>query len=176
MARVKFKNTKDFSKRLNKQFSAFTSNDEEMEKIAKIIRTELVANLRSGIGGDDELLPSLRNSTVNRRGALASVNRTSSKYMQSFSNVTFSGKFVKAIKVMATKTAVLGSRRFEFIFAGSHKGYKNLNGTKGQDTDNGTIFKNLTKLGYKLTGVTASANIRIKKQFIRFLRRAKKKR
>lgn len=174
MAKVKFKNIGKVTKQLNKQFTAFTKDEKEADKMAKVMRTELLLNLRSGIGGDDEILPDLKTSTIRRRGQMEGPNKTASKYLQFFSNVTFTGEFLRSLKVIATKTVVLNSRRFEFFYPGRHKGYKNQNGTVGKSVNNPTIYKGLTDKGWKLTGVTASAQNRIKKQFIRFLRRKKK--
>jgi hypothetical protein len=171
LARVKFKNTKGLSKRLSKKFTAFTDSEAEMDKAAKTMHAELLLNLRNGIGGDDEILPDLKNSTIKRRGDIARANRTASKYLQYFSNVTLTGKFLQALKVIAVKTPILNRRRFEFFYKGTHPGYKNSDGSPGKTVSNSKIYKGLTEKGWKLTGVTASAQNRIRKQFIRFIRR-----
>ncbi len=171
MAKVKIKNPKKISKDLSKRFSAFTKSEAEMDKAATTMQRELVRNLRSGVGADDELLPDLKTSTIRRRDRLATSNRTNSKFISFFSNVTFSGQFVRSIKVIATKTTVLNRRTFTFFASGIHKGYTNLNGTKGKNVANSKIFTSLSKRGWKLAGVTESAKNKIRKQFIRFLRR-----
>lgn len=165
MTRVKIKNPGKIGSDIKKKFSSFTKDQGEMDRAAKIMRTELVANLRSGIGSDDELLPDLKIKTIKRRGELSRYNKTASKYLQFFSNVTFSGQFVRSLKVTSRGSF------FDFIYTGIHKGYKNRNGTRQDDVKNSLIFKGLSERGWKLAGVTTSARERIRKQFIRFLRR-----
>lgn len=159
------------SKNLSKRFTSFTKNEAEMDKAAKVMRTELLLNLRNGIGGDDDLLPNLADTTERRRGHMARYNRTASKYLQYFSNVTFTGDFLRSLTIIATKTVVLNKRRFEFFYKGKHKGYKKRDGSTSKPVNNSEIYKDLTARDWKLTGITENAQNRIKKQFIRFIRR-----
>tara|TARA_R110002167_G_scaffold198805_4_gene401936 strand:- start:4097 stop:4588 length:492 start_codon:yes stop_codon:yes gene_type:complete len=160
--------------RLQQRFTSFVRDEEEMKKTAKIIRTELLLNIRSGVDSKNDLLPQLKNSTGKQRGYAARYNRVHSKYSQWFSNLTFSGQFLRSLKVKGVKGGY-----FSFFYSGTHKGNKTEEGERGDTVKNAEIFGWLNDKWFngrtnRLTGVTASAQNRIKKQFIRFLRRKKK--
>ena len=174
MAKTKVLNVGKVTKALEAKFSSWTKDEAEMDSVATIMRSELVANLRDGYGSDDTPLPSLKSSTIKKRAELERAgNKTHSSYFDSFSNATFSGKLVQALKVTAIRTAYLGRRQFWFQYLGTHQGYKQRNGTVSKSVANSEIAQGLSSRGWKLTGVTKKAENRIRTRFIRFIRRKK---
>lgn len=162
------------SNRLQQRFTSFVRDEAEMDKASRTIRAELLSNIRSGVDSKDDLLPQLQNSTGKQRGYVARYNKVHTRYRQWFSNLTFSGQFLRSLKVKAVKGGHL-----TFFYSGVHKGNKNEDGERGDTVKNSEIFEWLNDRWFngktnRLTGVTASAQNRIKKQFIRFLRRKRK--
>jgi len=168
LAKTKVTGVKEVVLSLSNRFTTFTRDSVEMDKVAKTMRAELLSSIREGNGGDDKPLPTLKNSTINKRGQLSRYNRTAARYQQAFSNATFSGQFVRSLSV-----SFLSKGLFIFKYTGVHKGYFNEDGTQGDAVSNQVIYSELKGRGWKLTGVTKKAQNRIKNQFIRFIRRKK---
>lgn len=180
MAKIKIKGLGKAFKNIQKQFDRFLEDPNEQTKTSKIIRNELISNLREGKGSDDKPLPSLSNSWVNRRQKLAQFNKTASKYSPRKSNITFTGKFVRSLKVISAKASrFFGFKSisvFEIEYTGSKKSYKTKkNREKRRTVQHSDIFRGLTKRNWKLAGVTKDARIRIAKQFKRYIRRRRRR-
>jgi len=101
-------------------------------KLAKRIQNKLLLNIKkNGILPSGSRAKSLSTSWVKQRGKLSKLNNTSRYYKKFFSNLTFTGQFLKSFKAKITeKTSKLGksSVLFETAPTGDHKPYKRTKG------------------------------------------------
>ena len=169
MAKVRI-NTRAVQANINKRIKQFKSDKKEMNSAGKIIRNEIVADTRKGLGYDGDPFPFLSDKTVDRRYDLSGVNKTHQKFSAAFSNATFTGDTIKKIAsiVKGNKIIIFGK--------GSHKTVK---GIKGKTLANSRakisdILGGLQSKGWKILGVSKRSKERISKQFVRFLRRSRK--
>ena len=209
MAKFKFKDLDKTMDRISKRFDEFTVDKKEMDKVAKVMKSELLINLRQlGRDANDVKLPTLRKSTIQKRKSIAKYNKTLKSFSPGKSNLTITGQLLRAINVEANLATVKGMARFAMEFIGMHKPYvskktKSLNQRRGELSSkrlrrnlakrakkasagkpipNSDIVKFIKNNQYnkwwstvKFLGVTKRAEARIRKQFIRFIRRRRKK-
>ena len=167
---AKVKNIKAIQNNIERRIKEFKKDTKELERSARIIRTEIVRDTRAGKGFDGKSFPDLSEKTTTRRGRLATQNRTHKDYRQFFSNATFTGDTVRKIK------SKVKSFKIEIGGQGKHKKIKGIRGKtiKGSDSDISDILSGLSKRGWKILGVSEGAKTKIKKQFLQFLRRKRK--
>lgn len=166
---VKVKITERYlEKEMKRRIRLWKRDELEQEQSAKIIRKELAKNLTEGIGGDDEPLPGLQDSTIDHREYLETTRTKRSKRYKGadFSNATFSGQLIGSLKVVAEGLGV-----FSFFAVGTRKPYKTRKGkdVKGDTPTNADVFRQLKKRGWVLYGVTNNAKAAIAKRVKKFL-------
>jgi hypothetical protein len=166
MAKISF-NYNKFSKSLIKKFNSFSRDNDELQKAGDIIVREIKADSRDGLGYDGEPFPDIKATTKRRRKRLAEFNKTSRFFSPAESNTTFMGDTVKSIrsKAKAGKIELFGKGNHRFI-----KGVRGKN-IKGSNAKTSDILKGLSKLGFKILGVSDRAKKKIAINFRRWIRR-----
>jgi hypothetical protein len=172
MAKFNFNKTqlKRISKNITKRFDEFTEDSTELQKAGEIVVREIKANSRQGVGFDGEDFPSLKTgpgSWSERRDRLATVNSTNRFYKPSFSNATFMGDTINAIK------ARIQGKLIVLFGDGNHRRMKGIRVKfiQGSDAPISDILKGLSERGWKILGVSDKAKEQIRNNFIRFIRR-----
>lgn len=164
---TRIKNIDAIKANLKSRVKEFKFNATESTAAAKTIQNELRANLRDGKLGDSKDFPKLKTETITRRKRLATVNKTSKYFNAAVSNATLTGETIRKIfaKSAIGKIVIFGK--------GKHAKYKGVKGKpiKGSDASIQDIIQGFADRGVKLLYVPQSAKTKIKKQFIRFLRR-----
>ena len=169
--KVKF-NAKRFEKNLKKRFEGFTKDGKEMEKVAKTIVRNIKADAREGKDFDGKSFPSLASSTIDRRRRLAETNNVSRFFSAARSNATFLGDTINKIK-----GAFKGKGMVELFGEGKHRKIKGVRGKplKGSDAKISDILAGLKARGWNILGVSEKSRNSIRKQFIRYLRRRRRR-
>lgn len=141
-----------------------------MEKAAKAVLRQIKADTRKGIGYDGKPFPQLKDSTIDRREVLEDYNSTHGEYDSTFSNVTFMGDTVNKLE----SKVKIGLKKGKIILlgVGKHKLMKGPRGTlKGSNADINDILNGLENRGWKIRGASKESRARVRKLFIRYLRR-----
>ena len=142
---LRFKNldrsSKFYKARIKRIARQVLGSDQAAKKIRGIV-------IR-GIKQDAELptdasVPNISEQWRKRRSKLATQNRTDRFYSSNVSNMTFTGRFLRSFKITIAK-----SKRIMYRLGpqGKHRGYKNLNGTRGKSVKNEDIGKGMIKSG-----------------------------
>ena len=149
---------------IKRRIKQFKSDNKQMQKVAKIIRNEIVKKSREGEGYDGKPYPTLSTQWMDERDYLEDQVKTHKDYRPNSvnSNITFTGKLLRGIKAVVKGNKIVVSGK------GTHKAYSGNKRTKIS-----TILAGLSDRGYKILGVHDSAKARIAKQFRQFLRRRK---
>jgi len=170
MAKVKIKNPGAIERNLNRRIKEFKNDNKELQKAAKTIQNQMRISIRDGKQPDGEGFPSLSSDTLERRVALSANNKTSKFYGQQKSNATFTGDLVRKL------FAIVKGNKIVLFGKGNHKKLKGIRvkTLAGSDAPISDIVLGFADRGVKLLGVTETAKIKIKNQFVKFLRRKRK--
>lgn len=163
---VRIKNIDAIRRKIEEKIEDFKKSDDEMKKVAKMIRNTIVSDTREykTFEGKDVKSTSITTAWLNRKFSLATggldVHGKASGTNKS--NMTFTGALIRSIK------AIVKGVKIELFFDGDHSPYNK----GGKTVDNSKIYLGLIKQGFNpILGVSEKAKNRIKKQFRDFLRR-----
>jgi len=166
MARLKVKFPKGISARIAKTINN-AIDDQDLQSIA----SDLVKDIQSGKNPKTgRAYKGLKSSTIKRRKVLSKVNRTSSKYSPSKSNLTFTGNFLKSIKAKLTKQG--NSKTIIIEPTGIHPGYNLVRGGKSSPVSNKTIAEGQEAMGRNVITFSKKRVQQIRKKIQQLLRRA----
>lgn len=174
MAKTKIKGIERFNRSIRKRIQRSARKTITSERIAKRIRGLIIRGIKRDLTlPSGERVKSLTKSTAKRRRRLATVNRTDRFYAPFKSNLTFTGRFLKSMKVfVGKKKNVTYTIRPE----GVHKGYKLIRGGKSPDVTNAEVGAGLIDSGRDWTKVGDATKDEIKKiitkQVLREIRKA----
>ena len=166
MAKVTLDAEKAF-KYLDKKLKQFTTDRSNVDKVARIILSDIKKGSRSGKGYDGEKFPSLKVTTVKRRRRLAGVNKTNKNYHPFLSNVTFMGDTINKLfyKVIGRSIFISGKGNHRYV-----KGIR-VKKIKGSNAPIRKILGGLQSKGWKILGVSDNAKKKVSRLFRRYLRR-----
>jgi len=159
-----------FAKELIKKLEAFTLSKVEMKKAGATVAREIKADGRNGKGYDGRPFPPIKESTEERREVLQDYNPTHGDYSAPKSNATFMGDTLDSISFKIK----INKKKGKIILSGKgrHTLMRGPRGTlSGSNAEISDILAGLTKKGWRILGASKRSKIKIKKQFIRFLRR-----
>lgn len=127
MARIKITGLKKQAKLLQIRARRLARIAVSDPKLGRRIKTQLIDPIRrNGTLPNGERVPSISVAWAKRRRRLAQFNRVSPFYRAFFSNLTFTGQFLKSFQVEIEKTS--NGVRYTIEPTGTHRGYRLVRG------------------------------------------------
>ena len=132
-------------------------------KLGRRIKNRIILAIKKeGFLPSSKRVKGLASSTIERRRQLSTVNKTDRFFKDFFSNLTFSGQFLRSFnfKLFQKNKRVI----FDMGPEGDHKPYKGIRGKKvGKLTPNSEIGKGLIKGGRDYTVISGENSKKIAK-------------
>jgi hypothetical protein len=161
---IKVYGVKTISERLLKVRESLRSQ-ELLERIGRLAVREIRERTAQGLDKDLKPLKALKDKTIKKRIEMAAYNKTSSRYIDIFSNLHFTGDLLRSLKPAFAKG------RVELFFSGTHKRYKTKDGKVGMGgVENADIARWQKDQGRDILGVDQTLRQKIREMVARHLR------
>jgi len=138
MARIKIRGLKKQAKLLQARAQRLAKVAVKDPKLGTRIKNLLLKPIqKDGTLPDGSRVPSISVAWAKRRRRLAQFNKVSKFYRTFFSNLTFTGQFLRSFQVSISKTS--DGVRYTIEPQGTHRGYKQVRGGRSKKVANSKI-------------------------------------
>lgn len=141
MVKANVKGLKSAKRSVRQQMADAIKDGKLYEDLADTVRKRVRKNAKRP--ADGTRYPKLKRSTIENRRRLARNNSTHPKYRLRRPNLTLTGEFLDSLTSRFNKSKL----RITLFFKGSHKGYRNQDGSRGKRVKNSKIAEGMRGIG-----------------------------